>query len=292
MAPTATSTVIAPLAPPEAELAPSSPVSAGDRPRVRVLHIYDRYLNIYADRGNMLLLKQRGAWRGIDVVVDGLEPGETFESGDYDLLYVGGGQDRDQQMIAERMSEDLGPAIRAAAEEGTAVLAVCGGYQLLGRSYLDTTGVLQPGVGLFDLVTEAGDTRLIGNVAITAELPAIGGRPALTTTVSGFENHAGRTKLGDDVRAFGKVIHGAGNDGSSGEEGARLHHAIGTYLHGPLLPRNPELADWLLAAGLAHAHGTEAATLIDVDGSIPTGVRTLEAEARTASVGRAKAEKR
>ncbi|MCW2972296.1 MAG: glutamine amidotransferase, cobB/cobQ-like protein, partial [Thermoleophilia bacterium] len=162
-----------PEAPPATEpVTPVSPVSAGARPRVRVLHIYDRYLNIYADRGNMLLLQRRGAWRGIDVQVDGLEPGERFEPGDYDLLYVGGGQDRDQQMIAERMADDLGPAIRAAAEEGTAVLAVCGGYQLLGRSYLDTTGVLQPGVGLFDLVTEAGDTRLIGNVAITAELPA------------------------------------------------------------------------------------------------------------------------
>ncbi|MCW2950339.1 MAG: CobB/CobQ domain protein glutamine amidotransferase, partial [Thermoleophilia bacterium] len=258
---------------------PVSPVSAGTRPRVRVLHIYDRYLNIYADRGNMLLLQRRGAWRGIDVQVDGLEPGATFEPGDYDVLYVGGGQDRDQQMIAERMAEDLGPTIRACAEEGTAVLAVCGGYQLLGHSYLDTTGVLQPGVGLFDLVTEASDTRLIGNIAITAELPAIGGRAGLTATVSGFENHAGRTKLGADARAFGKVVHGAGNDGSSGEEGARLHHAIGTYLHGPLLPRNPELADWLLAAGLAHAHGIDAATLVDAPDTVPPAVQRLEAEA-------------
>ena len=274
------------------DAAPASPITAGDRPRVRVLHIYDRYLNIYADRGNMRILQQRGAWRGIDVVVEGIEPGERFEPGDYDLLYIGGGQDRDQQMIAEHMSQDLGPAIRASAEEGTAVLAVCGGYQLLGRSYLDTTGVLQPGVGLFDLVTVAHDTRLIGNVAITAELPAIGARVASTTTVCGFENHAGRTTLGDDVRCFGKVMHGAGNDGSSGEEGARLHHAIGTYLHGPLLPRNPELADWLLAAGLAHAHGIDAATLIDVADSVPAPVRALEAEARAASVARAKAEKR
>lgn len=274
------------------ETGPLSPVSAGSRPRVRVLHIYDRYLNIYADRGNMLLLQRRGAWRGIDVTVSGLEPGERFEPGDFDLLYVGGGQDRDQAMIAERLSDDLGPAIRAAAEEGTAVLGVCGGYQLLGRSYLDTNGVLQPGVGLFDVTTEAGSTRLIGNVAITCELPAIGARGSVTTTVSGFENHAGRTTLAGDARAFGSVLYGSGNDGASGEEGVRLHHAIGTYLHGPLLPRNPELADWLLAASLAHAHGSDAATLIDVPDTVPPAVVALEREARAASVARAKAEKR
>lgn len=274
------------------DVGPSSPVSAGARPRVRVLHIYDRYLNIYADRGNMLLLRQRGAWRGIDVTVSGLEPGERFEPGDFDLLYVGGGQDRDQAMIAERLSDDLGPAIRAAAEEGTAVLAVCGGYQLLGRSYLDTNDVLQPGVGLFDITTEAGATRLIGNVAISCELPAIGGRAGITTTVSGFENHAGRTTLAGDARAFGKVLYGAGNDGTSGEEGVRLHHAVGTYLHGPLLPRNPELADWLLAAALAHAHGSEAATLIDAPDTVPPAVVELEQQARAASVARAKAERR
>ena len=269
-----------------------SPVSAGDRPRVRVLHLYDRYLNIYADRGNMQVLRLRAAWRGIDLTVSGLEPGERFEPGEYDLLYVGGGQDCDQQMIAERMSEDLGPAIRSAVEEGTALLAVCGGYQLLGSHYLDTTGVHQPGVGLFDLSTTAGDTRLIGNVAIEAELPAIGARAGSTATISGFENHAGRTALGSTARPFGKVISGNGNDGASGHEGCRLHHAIGTYLHGPLLPRNPELADWLLAAALAHAHGTDAAVLVDQVGSVPTPVERLEQRAKTSSVARAKAERR
>jgi CobQ-like glutamine amidotransferase family enzyme len=268
-----------------------SPVSAGARPRIRVLHLYDRYLNIYADRGNIQLLRMRGAWRGVDVDVQGLDPGETFEPGQHDLIYVGGGQDRDQAMIAEHMAGEVGAAIKAASEEGTALLAVCGGYQLLGSHYLDTNGVHQPGVGLFDLSTEAGETRLIGNVAIEAELPAIGARPATKAVVSGFENHAGRTTLGSSARPFGTVVHGAGNDGASGEEGCRLHHAIGTYLHGPLLPRNPELADWLLAAALSHAHGADAATLID-GGSVPGPVRVLEARAREASVARAKAEKR
>jgi CobQ-like glutamine amidotransferase family enzyme len=269
-----------------------SPISAGERPRVRVLHLYDRYLNIYADRGNIDVLRQRGAWRGIDIEVQGLEPGEQFEAGEHDLIYVGGGQDRDQQMIAERMSADLGPAIKSAVEEGTALLAVCGGYQLLGSHYLDTTGVHQPGVGLFDLSTEAGDTRLIGNVAIEAELPAIGARAGGTFRIAGFENHAGRTHLGSTARPLGKVLYGNGNDGSSGFEGCRLHHALGTYLHGPLLPRNPALADWLLAAALAHAHGTDAAGLIDQVGSIPPAVEALEQRALEASIARAKAEKR
>jgi len=268
----------------------SSPTSAGDRPRVRVLHLYDRYLNIYADRGNIQVLTTRAAWRGIDVIVQGLEPGERFEPGEHDLIYVGGGQDRDQQMIAERMSEDLGPAIKSAVEEGTALLAVCGGYQLLGSHYLDTTGVHQPGVGLFDLSTTAGEGRLIGNVAIEAELPAIGERPARTVTVAGFENHAGRTALGATARAFGKVLNGNGNDGESGHEGCRLHHAVGTYLHGPLLPRNPELADWLLAAALAHAHGTDAALRIDRADTVPPAVAALERRALAVSVARAKAE--
>lgn len=274
----------------EIEYASSSPVSVGSRPRIRLLHLYDRYLNIYADRGNIQLLRMRAAWRGIDVDVRGLEPGERFEPGEFDLLYVGGGQDRDQQMIAEHMSGDNGAAIRAAVEEGTALLAVCGGYQLLGSGYLDTTGTHQPGVGLFDLSTEAGDTRLIGNVSIRAELPSIGARAGVSTTVAGFENHAGRTKLGANARPLGKVVHGNGNDGSSGFEGCRLHHAVGTYLHGPLLPRNPELADWLLAAALAHAHGIEAATSVDAVDTVPRPVVELEKRALAASVARAKAE--
>lgn len=259
--------------------------------KIRLLHLYDRYLNIYADRGNIQVLRQRAAWRGIEVEVHGLEPGATFETGDYDLIYVGGGQDRDQQMIAEHMSEQVGAAIKAAVEEGTALLAVCGGYQLLGAGYLDTTGTHQPGVGLFDVSTEAGDARMVGNVDIRVELPAIGSRAGTTVTVAGFENHAGRTKLGSSARPFGSIIHGNGNDGTSGFEGCRLQHAIGTYLHGPLLPRNPELADWLLAAALSHAHGSDAATLIDAPDTIPEQVAALERLALATSVARAKSER-
>jgi CobQ-like glutamine amidotransferase family enzyme len=259
--------------------------------KIRLLHLYDRYLNIYADRGNIEVLRQRAAWRGIEVVVTGLEPGDSIESDAHDLIYIGGGQDRDQKMIAEHLSGEVGAAIKAAVEEGTALLAVCGGYQLLGTGYLDTTGSHQPGVGLFDLSTEAGDDRMVGNVAIRAELPAIGARPGQTVTIAGFENHAGRTRLGATARPLGTVLHGNGNDGVSGTEGCRLQHAIGTYLHGPLLPRNPELADWLLAAALAHAYDAESALLIDAVDTVPGPVAALELRALQTSIARAGAER-
>ena len=252
--------------------------------KLRILHLYDQYLNIYADRGNIAVLRQRCAWRGIDVEVDGLAPGETFEPGTYDLLYIGGGQDRDQQMIAERMAIDNGAALQVAGTDGTVVLAVCGGYQLLGSHYLDTTGVRQPGVGLLDLYTEAGETRMIGNVAIESELPAIGPRPALVTTIVGFENHAGRTHLGASATPLGRVLAGHGNDGASGQEGCRLGNVVGTYLHGPLLPRNPELADWLIAGALAHSDGPDAAVLEPLDDA-------LAGRAHAMAMSRALAEK-
>ena len=133
--------------------------------QIRILHLYDEYLNIYADRGNIMVLQQRCAWRDIACHVTGLAPGETFTAGDYDLIYVGGGQDRDQRMIAQRMVDDCGNSIVDSVESGAALLAVCGGYQLLGHSYRDTSGEFQPGAGLFDLVTEAGASRYLISVA-------------------------------------------------------------------------------------------------------------------------------
>lgn len=232
-------------------------------PEIRILHLYDQYLNIYADRGNILVLRQRCAWRNISCVVDGLAPGESFTGSDYDLIYVGGGQDRDQRMIAERMVTDCGETIRQAVAHGAALLAVCGGYQLLGHGYRDADGHDQPGVGLFDVTTTAADDRLIGNVEIEATLPAVG--PSLaeqTVRIAGFENHGGRTVLADGAVPLGRIIRGHGNDGESGFEGCQVGRAIGTYLHGPLLPRNPQLADWLIAAALDHRYGDEAAEYI------------------------------
>ncbi|MBC7644820.1 MAG: glutamine amidotransferase [Thermoleophilia bacterium] len=268
----------------------NAPTKSSAAPHVRILHLYDQYLNIYADRGNIAVLTQRLAWRGIASTVTGLGIGETFASGDTDLIYVGGGQDRDQRMIAERMHADLQTPITQALEEGTPLLAVCGGYQLLGHEYLDVSGTMQPGVGVFDLRTTAGNTRLIGNVSIETQLPRIGVSNALTTTIVGFENHAGRTVLGPDAQPLGKVINGNGNDGSSGFEGCRKGVAIGTYLHGPLLPRNPELADWLLTAALVHAGGTDASALINEP--IDASIEALSSRAHGVSMRRAKTEAR
>jgi CobQ-like glutamine amidotransferase family enzyme len=219
--------------------------------RIRVGHLYPDYLNIYADRGNIAVLARRAAWRGHELEVIGVSVGDDLRPGEHDLLYVGGGQDREQALIAPDLAARAG-ALRQVVEGGAALLAVCGGYQLLGRFYLDTNGERQEGVGLFGLETVAGERRMIGDVLLECEL-----EPGVRRTLAGFENHAGRTRLDPDAIPLGRVVAGFGNDGESGFEGCRLGRAIGTYLHGPLLPRNPWLADWLLAQALAHRTGGE-----------------------------------
>ena len=216
---------------------------------VRVAHLYPDYLNIYADRGNIAVLARRAAARGHELAVEPIGLGDRLEPGAHDLLYVGGGQDREQAMIAPDLAA-RGDALRAAVDGGAAVLAVCGGYQLLGRGYRGRDGSLLPGAGLFPLETVAGERRMIGDVLLECELD-----PGERHTVAGFENHAGRTLLDPDAAPLGRVVAGFGNDGASGFEGCRLGRALGTYLHGPLLPRNPSLADWLLAQALAHSTG-------------------------------------
>jgi CobQ-like glutamine amidotransferase family enzyme len=215
---------------------------------VRVGHLYPDYLNIYADRGNIAVLARRALWRGHELDVRAIGAGEAVPA-DLDLFYVGGGQDREQALIAPDLAAK-GDALGAAVENGAALLAVCGGYQLLGRFYLDAGGVRQPGAGLFPLETVAGERRMIGDVLLECEL-----EPGVRRTLAGFENHAGRTRLDAGAEPLGRVVAGFGNDGGSGYEGCRVGRALGTYLHGPLLPRNPWLADWLLAQALAHATG-------------------------------------
>jgi CobQ-like glutamine amidotransferase family enzyme len=219
--------------------------------KVRVGHLYPDYLNIYADRGNIAVLERRAAWRGIDLAVDAIGAGDDVEPGRHDLYYVGGGQDREQALIAPDLAAK-GDALREAVGAGAALLAVCGGYQLLGAFYRDVGGAEQPGAGVLPLHTVAGETRMIGDCLIECELG-----PGTARTLAGFENHAGRTYLDEGAVPLGRVIAGFGNDGESGFEGCRLGRAVGTYLHGPLLPRNPWLADWLLAHALAHAEGGE-----------------------------------
>jgi CobQ-like glutamine amidotransferase family enzyme len=216
--------------------------------KIVVGHLYPDYLNIYADRGNIAVLAQRAAWRGHELDVRAISVADDVPSGEVDLYYVGGGQDREQALVAPDLAAK-GNALRREVEAGAALLAVCGGYQLLGRFYRDRAGSELPGVGLFRHHTVAGGRRMIGDVLIECELE--GGR---RRTLAGFENHAGRTRLDHEAEPLGRVLSGFGNDGESGYEGCRLGRAIGTYLHGPLLPRNPWLADWLLAQAIAHAN--------------------------------------
>ena len=213
---------------------------------LRVCALYPDLMNIYADRGNLLLLRKRCEWRGIGFELTGVGLGEPLgRAGETcDLFYIGGGQDRDQRLCALDLAEVKRDALHAAAARGAALLAVCGGYQLLGRSYQLGEDTL-PGVGLVDLTTVRSDgPRLIGNVAIEVDL---GDGPRV---LAGFENHGGRTRLGPGEQPLGRVLKGHGNDGESGVEGVRRGNVIGTYLHGPLLPKNAWLADWLIARAL------------------------------------------
>ena len=240
--------------------------------KISVAHLYPDYLNIYADRGNIAVFRRRAALRGHSLEVTAVEPGDPLEPSAFDLVYVGGGQDREQALVAPDLAR-RGDDLLRAVETGTALLAVCGGYQLLGRGYRGRDGSSMPGAGLFPLETVAGERRLIGDVLLEVELDG------MTTMVAGFENHAGRTLLDPGATALGRVIAGHGNDGTSGLEGCRVAAAIGTYLHGPLLPRNPALADWLLARALEHAGG---------DGVLEPLDDELERLAHAVSVGRAR----
>lgn len=239
---------------------------------IRVAHLYPDYLNIYADRGNIAVLERRAALRGHRLAVTAVVPGDPLEPSAFDLVYVGGGQDREQALVAPDLAR-RSDALQEAVEAGTALLAVCGGYQLLGRGYRGRDGSFMPGAGLFPLETVAAERRLIGDVLLEVELD---GR---ATTVAGFENHAGRTLLEPGATPLGRVLAGHGNDGASGFEGCRVAAAIGTYLHGPLLPRNPALADWLLGRALRHAGG---------DGSLEPLEDELERLAHSVAAGRAR----
>jgi lipid II isoglutaminyl synthase (glutamine-hydrolysing) len=213
-------------------------------PALRVLALYPELMNIYADRGNIAVLRARCEWRGLGFELAGASLGDPVDPGAHDLFYMGGGQDRDQIAVAHDMAATKRDALHAAADRGAVVLAVCGGYQLLGRAY-ELGGDELPGVGLVDLrtVREPGP-RLIGNCAIEADL---GSGPRV---IAGFENHGGRTYLGAAERPLGRVLAGHGNNGRDGFEGVHRANVIGTYLHGPLLPKNIWLADRLIELAL------------------------------------------
>jgi CobQ-like glutamine amidotransferase family enzyme len=235
---------------------------------IRVGHLYPDYLNIYADRGNIAVFARRAALRGHELDVTAIGMDDAIAPGEHDLYYIGGGQDREQFLVADNLAAKAEPLKDAVLEGGAALLAVCGGYQLLGRGYRGFHGEDMPGVGLLPLETVAGERRMIGDVLLDTDLGP----------VAGFENHAGRTRLDPGAEPLGRVVSGFGNDGESGFEGCRIGRAIGTYLHGPLLPRNPRLADWLLAQALAHRSGGEPPELEPLDDELEASAHAVSAD--------------
>ena len=219
---------------------------------LRVAHLYPRLMNIYGDRGNIMCLRHRTEARGIGFELSEIAPGDTLDPTAYDLIFAGGAQDREQRLIIDDFLRTKAAPLRDAVENDVSVLAVCGAYQLFGKFYRESTGVELPGAGIFDLHTEhpgAGARRLIGN--IVAEWQG----PAGSTTIVGFENHGGRTRLSPKARPLARVRSGHGNNGDDGYEGATYRNAIGTYIHGALLPKNPALADHIITTALARIHG-------------------------------------
>jgi lipid II isoglutaminyl synthase (glutamine-hydrolysing) len=249
------------------------------KPKIVVGHLYPEYLNIYADRGNMAVLERRADWRGIGFDYRTIGLGEDANPDEYDLYYVGGGQDREQALVAPDLATK-GEALREAVDGGAAFLAVCGGYQLLGRFYRDRSGAELPGIGLLPHHTVAGERRMIGDVLLECEL-----EPGHRRPLAGFENHAGRTYLDEGAEPLGRVVAGFGNNGEDGVEGSRVGNALGTYLHGPLLPRNPWLADWLIGKALARRLG-DAPDLEPLPDDFESSAQRVSAERARARGGR------
>jgi lipid II isoglutaminyl synthase (glutamine-hydrolysing) len=214
---------------------------------LRVCALYPDLMNIYADRGNLIMLERRSQWRGIGFELSSAGLDQPLDPDGADLYYIGGGQDRDQKLCAHDLAERKRDDVHAAAARGAVILAVCGGYQLLGHSY-ELGAETLPGVGLVDLHTvRSEESRLICNVAIEVALDT--GSSGRRRVLAGFENHGGRTFLGD-AQPLGRVLKGHGNNGGDGHEGVRAGNVIGTYLHGPLLPKNAWFADWLIETAL------------------------------------------
>ncbi|HEY7465526.1 MAG TPA: glutamine amidotransferase [Dehalococcoidia bacterium] len=241
--------------------------ATADRQTLRLGHLYPSQMNIYGDRGNILCLQRRCRLRNIDLEVTALEIGDALQPDAFDLLFIGGAQDREQRLVAEDLLASKG-GLREAVEDGVVFLGVCGGYQLSGRFYRGAGGEEMRGAGVFDLYTlhpGPGSRRLIGNLAAEWD----GG------SLAGFENHGGRTYLGSAVEPLARVVRGYGNDGVSGFEGARYKNAFGSYLHGPLLPKNPAFADRLISLAMQRRYG---------DGTLAPLDDTLEQMAHAAAL--------
>lgn len=241
---------------------------------LKLAYFYPTLMNLYGDRGNVRALMVRCEERGIELTVTEIGIGDTLSLSDYDLAFFGGGQDKEQYKIGEDLIRTKADNLKAAIQDGLTMLAVCGGLQLLGEYYRPLKGQVLEGIGALDLRTEGGTWRAIGNVVVHTELA-----PERVIPMVGFENHSGRTYLGPGCKPLGRVIHGFGNNGEDGHEGARFNHCFGTYLHGPLLPKNPGFADHLIALALTRKYGKAELQPLD---------DTLEIETRDYVIRRVK----
>jgi len=215
---------------------------------IRICHLYPRLLSVAGDRGNLLALTRRSAWRGIRSTVTEADVGEAPDFTEFDLILLHGGQDREMRVAARDLEMKAG-SLREAIEAGAVVLAVCAGYQLLGKYYAPVGAPPVTGIGVLDAVTEGGSTRFMGHIAVACDLGH-----GVQRQLVGFENHSGRTHLGPGTDPLGQVIAGSGNNGEDGTEGARYREVYATYLHGPVLPKNPWLTDHLISRALLHRY--------------------------------------
>lgn len=221
---------------------------------IKIAHLYPDMLNLYGDRGNILVLKTRLKSRGIDCTVDNITMGKTFNADDYDMFFIGGGQDFEQDVLLNDLKKGKDRELSRAIESGKVVLAICGGYQMLGKYYQTYDGKKLEYLGALDFYTVGKEERMIGNYAFKTKEGI---------EIVGFENHSGRTYLGKGVEPLGKMIKGYGNNGEDGTEGVRYKNTFGTYSHGPILPKNPQFADLLISLAIKNKYGSQKLKTLD-----------------------------
>ncbi|APC41876.1 type 1 glutamine amidotransferase [Clostridium estertheticum] len=221
---------------------------------INICHLYPDLLNVYGDVGNILILKHRAELRGIEVNIVNISMGDNFKAEDYDIVFFGGGQDYEQTIVSPDLITLKKASMEEYIESGKVFLAICGGYQLLGKYYTTPSGEKVEGLGILDICTESGDKRFIGNTVIHNE--------TFDETYVGFENHSGRTYI-NGLSPLGKVEVGYGNNGEDGYEGCVYKNTFCTYFHGSLLSKNPELADRLLSIALNNKYDEVALTSLD-----------------------------
>ena len=218
--------------------------------KIKIAHMFPEVLNLYGDRGNIICLKKRLQWRGIDCEISEVKLGDQPDLTQYDLFFIGGGQDFEQEVLLNDLKDGKGDNIKSAIEDGKTFLVICGGYQMMGHYYETKEGERMSFLGAVDFHTIGGDVRMIGNYAF--RLPEEAGG----TDIVGFENHSGRTYLGEGTKPLGTVLSGYGNNGEDKTEGIHYKNVYGSYSHGPILPKNPEFADHLISKALEQKYGS------------------------------------